>query len=1753
MNSQPVAPQVSTPARPRLFGTRLVRPVWMFRLVNMTRHFGFDALVLVPVLAAGWWWATGPGGIILTAYANESSDSLQQWIIRQHISEYYPTAVALFPCIVLLRTARRAQSTRTRAELSQKPAAVAGTLSVAYSAVVTGLALIVLIFAPGPAFGRFAPSIAAAVWVWLLRYLLFSVTDERVQTGAGYRPPLRAALRRGVRRHVRRCVTVPVGAVENTARARQTFAEAEQYFRRRGDEAMLAWAGATAVDYELKINALDHAERLVNRHAADPGLAGRPEVLAAEALFRRAVGEYDLAVAQLAAAAAAKDAGRRAPRLVGVLIDDCRALDRLAGGEAQPGDVPLPRGTWRLAWTRRHSAALGQSLNSIRDLAWRDERAALVEALCLRDVVVAMQSPYGFADLSPAEARQLDVVKAQTEELIADRLAGLGAFADAAAAYLSTGQRLTDTGWRSRRALIQAKAAVCALRAGTLTAQRESLTLSVLQLSLRGMEYARGRLTGGASRFSLIEANAAFYTEVFEVLATCVRFQRDRAAELALWLMEETHRNALADALRAASAGTEDDELQALVRSHRDAEAERRVSLEDGGLSTGDLQDDPERVAAAAALTAQLEDRYSRAFAKTLIPELVDLGSVLDRLGGRVAVYYHCAAGDGGWDITTVTVTRERISLHRARIADLAHDERQVAAIRKPGGVLAALDSGEAEQIAEVHRYSDVSDPVWRELAAALLPPDLDALLRGRPSDDPVVLLVVPDGPISLIPFAGLPLSDGSLLVDHAAAVVMPNLNLLPAPDAAPAPVRARPRLALLNCGPTRYEGEFRSALRELATAWPDGVETVVTSDGEQMRAQLTCGREYDLAAISNHGVTARRAATRGILLNGGGIITVQAAYGIAWPRDVVLHACWAAHVTVSTRDEPIGLPTACLIGGAQSVLGGQAPVDNAVVDPGARVFARASAAALGGTHLALAVRDAILARRAELGHDSAAPCEWANLTVWTTRPPDTDTDTDTGPAPVASDGRKGAARPELWTTQKVASAETEAFVNLRRVKVEELLGVLERKPVELRCSLPWTAAVTFAVSAALQDAPRAVLCSLDLAGTVHTSAGGTFAPIRVMGDRDHAGTGLLLRDAEESEGIAELMLRDGRSLRTTRLTAEAFRSAEKIAAGLGEREVRVEHLAYGLLGDSKTALSRALRETGRPAAFHDYCEKVFGRRLRTPDKLDPVPSRVLAAVPAVASAKRTNTVARMPSCAEALENATRSGLAMTRSRALGTFDLLVGIDRDVFFDLPGQCAGSPPASDPEYSRGAVARTIGRMPGVAVTRDLDRAFESAQRLAAQRGSTVIEPADLVAGIRGEKESIGARLLAAQNDSTRQTGSPIALGRLAPVRKRFSSDSALVLIGAGALLLAGLGLRKLARFSAGITLLLMLAVVIGLHDDGDAPPNDQTLLHDASAVLTTVHLGGGRTLPGTLLGSMGTFYVTPRIQGTGNIVHQVLSKNGPPSSLNDWYLYAVMPPQNPTPEMSVTLEYGTSVYPASLLCPASTTAFCFAAARIPHGPRPAGLPWQSEIATQGSDKSAVVRLQAIAFSQHPDGVLMDQVSLSSAQPPMATPDWGVVLDALDAHPDTLLRPMTPVVPVGNSHQLPLFGLARAAGAGRPARVLPTGLLDIYATYLTMGYAGAPSGSTTLAGIAVHDTTPSGIGAPTVEVSEVKLGEPADLGGLAEGDLIVSIGASKPASAEDAVKAIQSHRPGEVVLFTVLRDGKRLTLHIRLGYE
>lgn len=1762
MPVQTIRPDRRSRASAALFGDRVVRPPWMFRLVNMIRHFGFDALVLIPVLLAGWWWATGPGGIVLTQYANEAGDGVDQWIVNHHISEYYPSAMALFPCLVLLRSGRRARAMRIvttqRKDGTKVRSKVAGsTISTspppAFGMFITAVALIVLYFVPGPLVGKFGPSVVAAVWVLILRYVLFSLTDERVRTGAGYRPPVRAVLSGNRRRHIRRCATAPVGGAVEAARARTVFTEALDRFGGRGDRAMRGWVAATAVDYELRINALGHAERLVSGFAEDPLLTARPEVLAAEALFHRAVGDYAGAVDLLRQAAAVP--GSRTPRLVSTVSEDCSALEaysRLHGPRTEessddPARDSVPSETWRLVWSRQHAAALGRSLACLRRRAGRDLESVLEDALRIMAVVYALRVPLGFADMSRAEAAQLDVVRTETEEFIGDLLAEQQCYLAAASTYLSAGQALTESGWRSRRALVQAKAAVNALRAGTLTAAREALALSMLQHSLRALEYSRGHLIDTTHRFSLIDANGGFYGDVFEALAA-VSFHPDRAAELGLWLMEETHRNSLADTLRAEPSTADDQDLQESIKQYKDAASQRRVTLEDEGNTADQLRDFTGSSGPMSDLAKDLEDKYSRFFARTLVPELVELGSVLDRLGDRFAAYYHCVAVETGWAVTTVTVAHGSIDLHRTLVPTPDRDPRDIAGVRKPGGVLAAFDSGDAERITDVHRYGDITDEVWRELALALVPPELDAVLRARPGSNPAVLLIVPDGPLSLVPFAGLPLSDGTRLVDRAVTVMMPNLNLLPddgGDGGGMDPGRGR-RRAVLDCGPTEFENEYRSALRDAGS--PVGeVETDFTRDGADLVDRLSRDHDYQLAAISNHGVTAQHATKRGILLTGGAFVTVNQAFGISWPRNVVLHACWATHITVSTRGEPIGLPTACLFGGAESVLGGQAPVGNDIVDPGARVFGQASVAALGGQHLAIALREAIQARRAASGDASAPPADWANLTVWTTRPP---------AAAAARPPRATSAtesRGKLWTTPDSERAkEADAFIDLRRIAVKELFGDSKREAARRTLAMPWPEPLTRAVAEALANAPRAVTCSIDLApvvdgGHLIRRLGLLSRPVRQRA----AGRYTVLRDAEESEGIADVVFPDGSCLRTTLPLAGALVAAETIAYGLGDREVRADHLGYGLLSEPTTAVSRGLAEAGESDAFGEFCMKAFGRRLKRPKDLKGIPIGLRRTFqrPGIPP-KPQARVPRRPQAGDAIMAAVHK-IGESDGRPIGTLEMVAAMRPDLANSdkLPPVTATRP--HHPEYDGGALRRTIGPFKPVAVTRDLGRALESAERRAALRGSTVVDADDLLAGIRGEAASEGAQRLTAVASAdptppTKETRS------LPPVLLKTTAPELLGLLALGGAVLAGAGLLKLMRFTAGITFFGLISLTVGLHDDGDAPANNDVVLQDGSSIITTVDLSDGKNVPATLLGSMDSFYADPVIKGTMNLIKWTFSKSGPPSSLSDLYIYAVMPPGGAAANATVEkVDYGTSEYPVTVYCPHSSSALvCFGIARIPGGPHPAGLPWNGEIFSQPPISSA----GAMVFAQHADGVTVDPAEITARQPLYSTPTWGYALDVVDANADTLIRPLSPVLPAGRSHQLPIFGVAVAGSAGQKVEVLPFGLLELYADSLTAISAGAPSGSSPYIGVELADasSTQSGAGASPVVLAEVTIGGPADIAGLAQGDEIVSIGGHAPASSADAKQMIDSYHPGDSVAVIVIRAGHQLDLTVRMGY-
>jgi S1-C subfamily serine protease len=75
--------------------------------------------------------------------------------------------------------------------------------------------------------------------------------------------------------------------------------------------------------------------------------------------------------------------------------------------------------------------------------------------------------------------------------------------------------------------------------------------------------------------------------------------------------------------------------------------------------------------------------------------------------------------------------------------------------------------------------------------------------------------------------------------------------------------------------------------------------------------------------------------------------------------------------------------------------------------------------------------------------------------------------------------------------------------------------------------------------------------------------------------------------------------------------------------------------------------------------------------------------------------------------------------------------------------------------------------------------------------------------------------------------------------------------------------------------------------------------------------------------------------------------------------------------------------------------------------------------------------------------------------------------------------------------------------------------------------------------------------SGSDIPGMRLSGVSAGSPADLAGLKAGDVIVVFGGKPVKDLYEYSDALYSHQPGDEVDVVVLRGGRRLTMHVKLG--
>lgn len=88
---------------------------------------------------------------------------------------------------------------------------------------------------------------------------------------------------------------------------------------------------------------------------------------------------------------------------------------------------------------------------------------------------------------------------------------------------------------------------------------------------------------------------------------------------------------------------------------------------------------------------------------------------------------------------------------------------------------------------------------------------------------------------------------------------------------------------------------------------------------------------------------------------------------------------------------------------------------------------------------------------------------------------------------------------------------------------------------------------------------------------------------------------------------------------------------------------------------------------------------------------------------------------------------------------------------------------------------------------------------------------------------------------------------------------------------------------------------------------------------------------------------------------------------------------------------------------------------------------------------------------------------------------------------------------------------------------------------------------------MAGISIYDGSAkdksTGKSTAAVLIAEVN-GSNAKAAGLKKGDQIVSINGEKVSTSEGLISSIQTHRIGETIKLGIIRDGKEITISVKL---
>ena len=520
--------------------------------------------------------------------------------------------------------------------------------------------------------------------------------------------------------------------------------------------------------------------------------------------------------------------------------------------------------------------------------------------------------------------------------------------------YLELGSLQLDTGEHA--------AAVASLRKATTGLDRASTTiehavarillgaacshvapgaaLPELAAGVRMLEQRRGALSAGRHRGNLVVRYAQVYAHLFRA-ATVLSGAGIDAAPLAGEVAESLRRGALASLLRS---GPLDLPRELVERQREIAELEDR----DEQAVDGELE----------RLRAALADGLSAVFAATYVPAPVRFDDLRRRATGAHVLTYHlhqtsldAVAGHVVWTpqvgspvVAQVSVTEPDLL---ALVGVAGDDVRSDLMDRKLG--------------------DDLVDR-WTRLGTALLPGELAAMLTALPDGAVERIVVVPHGLLAALPWPALRLGDGRPLIRVAELQLVPSLALLEEES----PFRGSHRLGstvLVHLAEPASAPETRM----LAT-----LRTTVADTRDGFVGALS--DEPDGAYLAAHGTG--EGLHQAVTFRGGEDLSAASALGLRWPQWVMFASCLVGRVDLMLGDEPLGLPVSCMLGGAETVIGGVIEVGYTVGRQAAALAARLSA----GADPVPALRAAQIA---QLDRGERAPLtSWASLACISRRAP---------------------------------------------------------------------------------------------------------------------------------------------------------------------------------------------------------------------------------------------------------------------------------------------------------------------------------------------------------------------------------------------------------------------------------------------------------------------------------------------------------------------------------------------------------------------------------------------------------------------------------------------------------------------------------------------------------------------------------------------------------------------------------------------